>query len=363
MKWGKDYSWQRDTTSQRGAHWGPWEMVAHMAGVHAGMEKGVKPGEAGGPRPHGLGGQRQGRFPRPPRGEPQSLRAPSHSILILSEDASGRSVARTQEGRQWKCGAREDTPAVVKTKSNGGQSRAEMERKGRSEIRGLPYDQVVPGTLSPGLRPHPARHSLALHPELPTSLCFCLVKWEWGNPPRMRRKWHEIMKCPSGLVKAPHTSFLPLKYGPSATDWRGPNSQLCDATKTEHSTPNPYTLPTVGGPSHTPAPQAPWPDLGTGTCPGLVPVVRVARRSWVSPLPTETHAGGRGGGVGTGHQHQMVLERKRWNKGGHLSGRFPSKSRGAKETELFQPYTPTRSTRRERVAGLPFLPAAPRGLV
>lgn len=117
-----------------------------------------------------------GRFPRPPRGEPQSLRAPSHSILILSEDASGRSVARTQEGRQWKCGAREDTPAVVKTKSNGGQSRAEMERKGRSEIRGLPYDQVVPGTLSPGLRPHPARHSLALHPELPTSLCFCLVK-------------------------------------------------------------------------------------------------------------------------------------------------------------------------------------------
>ena len=92
----------------------------------------------------------------------------------------------------------------------------------------------------------------------------------------------------------------------------------------------------VGGLSHTPAPQAPWPDLGTGTCPGLVPVVRVARRSWVSPLPTETQVGGRGGGVGTGHQHQMVLERKRWNKGGHLSSRFPSKSRGAKETELFQ---------------------------
>lgn len=33
-----------------------------MAGVHAGMEKGVKPGEAGGPRPHGLGGQRQADF-------------------------------------------------------------------------------------------------------------------------------------------------------------------------------------------------------------------------------------------------------------------------------------------------------------
>ena len=275
-------------------------MVAHMAGVHAGMEKGVKPGRSRWAPATRAGRAEAGKISTSTTREAtECLRAPSHNILILSEDPSGHSVARIQEGRQWKWGAREDTPAVVKIKNNGGQSRVEMERKGRSEICGLPYDQVVQGTLSPGLRPHPARHSLALHPELPTNLYFRLVKWEWENPPRMRRKWHEIMKCPSGLVKAPHTPFLPLKYGPSATDWRGPNSQLCDATKTEHLTPNPHTLPTVGGLSHTPAPQAPWPDLGTGTCPGLVPVVRVARRSWVSPLPTETQVGGRGGGVGT----------------------------------------------------------------